>query len=375
MRSLRKAASFLAVLFLSLEAAGQAAVTERRASPVLEIPSEGGGYRFSIIGAIERLADGRLVALETVDRSLIIFDSAGQFVRALGRVGDGPGEFRWPQSLGLRWDSLWVGDATHRRITTFGPSLEVAGTQTHTSAGVPWRTVNGGAVVLPLIALARNPTSQSAVVIAHAPGSLLRADTVIAVPFLAGALVIEAGGMQRLAPQPFADVPLIQASRDGRGVVVVHRDTRQSGATTVRIQKVAADGAPVFDVRLPYSPVPVAKALIDREVARVGDIVQRRMPHEPRAAIDQRTREALYVPSHAPAISVVLSAQNGSTWLRRVSDGRSPVRWTVLDREGRVTFEVRLPPDADVLWVGDDLFAATRRDEDNVPSVVLYRLH
>lgn len=58
-----------------------------------------------------------------------------------------------------------------------------------------------------------------------------------------------------------------------------------------------------------------------------------------------------------------------------MSDGQSPVRWTVLDQEGEVAYELSLPQDARVLRSREDLFAATREGDDGVPSIVVCRMH
>ncbi len=93
-----------------------------------------------------------------------------------------------------------------------------------------------------------------------------------------------------------------------------------------------------------------------------------------KAALTRRIRSATQVPDHAPSVTDLATSEDGMTWLRRVSDGRSPVEWTVLDSLGRVAFKTHLPPDADVRWAKGDQFIATRTDEDGVPSIVVYRL-
>ncbi len=344
---------------------------ERRATVINEIPAEGAGYRFSIVAGIERLLDGRFVAIEAVDPQLLVFDSNGNFVRTLGRPGDGPGEFRWPQAIGLSGDSLWVGDATHQRITLFTPSLKLAGTETATIQGIPARTAKGNTVVRSLKKLSSAPIHQSITVVTRSHNAI---DTVASVPDKSPALVIDVDGMQRLSTQPFTDAPLVQVSRDGRGVVVVTRYTPAKGPHAVRVEKIGIDGFPGFDIRLPYTAEKVSQRLIDAEVATHAEVVRRRKPDMAQNEIDRRVRSALVIPDHAPSVSALATGRDGMTWLRRVSDGRSPVQWTVLDPRGRVAFKTHLPPDAELLWADGDLLAATRQGEDGVPRIVIYRL-
>ncbi|HET6680043.1 MAG TPA: hypothetical protein VFG84_02505 [Gemmatimonadaceae bacterium] len=363
-------AVFVCSSAVSTSVPAQAGTRERSVTPIVRIPSEGAGYRFTVIAAIERLPDGRFAALEAADRRILVFDSTGKHVKSLGGSGDGPGEFRWPQSMGLQGDSLWIGDATHRRITTFTPELSFARTQTIVSGGIPSRTARGGVVALSLIML--SPTqAQSRMVVAITGSSV---DTVISVNYPAEALLIETGAGAILAPQPFSDAPLLHVTHDGRAAIAIMRETTGRGRTAVRVRKVGLDGTRGFDVSLSHEPAAVPKGLVDIEIARLGDILQRRMPNERRDEIDRRVRAALDIPDFAPAVTAVSSGKDGYTWLRRVSDGRSPVEWTVLDQEGEVAYRVSLPHDATVLWSRADMLAVTRKDDDGVPRIVVYRM-
>ena len=51
-----------------------------------------------------------------------MFDASGKFIRALGRVGDGPGEFRAPSSVAIgRGDSVTLLDAGSSKLSVFEP--------------------------------------------------------------------------------------------------------------------------------------------------------------------------------------------------------------------------------------------------------------
>jgi hypothetical protein len=57
------------------------------------------------------------------------YDRRGRLVRTLGRLGDGPGEFRYIRSMAGTPDTLWVADQGNNRLTVIGPDLEVARTE------------------------------------------------------------------------------------------------------------------------------------------------------------------------------------------------------------------------------------------------------
>lgn len=75
--------------------------------------------------AITRDAQGRfLVVTEAETNAILVFDSAGRFVRSVGSRGDGPGEYRWILALAKGpADSIHVFDIGTRRRTVLSPSL------------------------------------------------------------------------------------------------------------------------------------------------------------------------------------------------------------------------------------------------------------
>ena len=61
----------------------------------------------------------------SADLRVVIFDSAGAFVREFGSVGDGPGEFREPRSYAVFRDGkVVVGDIGHKAYQLFDPTGE-----------------------------------------------------------------------------------------------------------------------------------------------------------------------------------------------------------------------------------------------------------
>jgi hypothetical protein len=66
---------------------------------------------FGNIRDIEVNSDGEIYVLDTSVGTVRIFDSSGEYVRSLGRLGEGPAEFRSPTQMTLARDgSVWVYD-------------------------------------------------------------------------------------------------------------------------------------------------------------------------------------------------------------------------------------------------------------------------
>jgi hypothetical protein len=73
------------------------------------------------------LWQGQVAIADGLQSNIKVFSSDGALVRTIGRVGDGPGEFRHPVSIEAVGEDLWVLDA-RMRLSRFGPEGELRGT-------------------------------------------------------------------------------------------------------------------------------------------------------------------------------------------------------------------------------------------------------
>ena len=75
---------------------------------------------FEFIFAARRLSDGRVVV--ATQSELRWFSASGAYLMTSSRAGDGPGEFRYLQTLYRRnGDTLVAADQAGQRVSTFGP--------------------------------------------------------------------------------------------------------------------------------------------------------------------------------------------------------------------------------------------------------------
>lgn len=87
-----------------------------------------GSSLFGVADAI-RLRDGRILVADGGSGSLKFFDSRGAFVRAVGRAGDGPGEFRRLGRVAeLEGGAVAALDPLLGRVTVFSPDGGLART-------------------------------------------------------------------------------------------------------------------------------------------------------------------------------------------------------------------------------------------------------
>jgi hypothetical protein len=77
-------------------------------------------------GRFGEVIDGALgpsgvYALDRLAGQVFRFDLAGRYVTVVGKVGDGPGELRWPHSLSLRSDTVYVLNRRRGRLLSYRP--------------------------------------------------------------------------------------------------------------------------------------------------------------------------------------------------------------------------------------------------------------
>ena len=92
------------------------------ASETRVVSPASGEWTLFRIEDLDRMEDGRLVVVNRGSHELLVFGRDGEFVRSLGRQGEGPGEFVDPVELDfVGGDSIVVWDWGSGRLVLFGP--------------------------------------------------------------------------------------------------------------------------------------------------------------------------------------------------------------------------------------------------------------
>lgn len=79
-----------------------------------------GGDVFGAVGDVGFDGAENLYVMDRLNARVVVFDSVGRFVRALGRRGGGPGEFSAPQQMAVtREGEVIVSDAGRRALVIF----------------------------------------------------------------------------------------------------------------------------------------------------------------------------------------------------------------------------------------------------------------
>jgi hypothetical protein len=356
-------------------------------TPILDIGSggEAAAELSGVIGAA-RLADGRLAIAEHGTRSIKLFDATGRFVRAMGRLGQGPGEFTSLARLDLlAGDSLAAYDVMRATLTVFDTAGRI-GRSERLPAGPGGLALTGvlgdGTLVL---ARAYNTV--------FARTSRVERDPIIYValrpPSPAVDTIAEVAGtdMYLFAEEDFSsrrEVPFGRVSG-----VAVGRDRLFTGTgDSWQIEARSKDGRIVEIYRVRHAPAPVTKS----EIARFKRELIARMkearvsatgggggaPPDMQARMIAQSEKMLetvpYPQAHAPYDSLLVG-HDGELWVRRAQPfAGEPSTWTVLARGGAARGTVTLPAGMRPLQIGADFIVALTRDADDVQHVGIYPL-
>jgi hypothetical protein len=322
----------------------------------------------AVFGAV-RLDNGTTVLGDESTARLLFFGADGVLKRAVGRRGDGPGEFRLPQFLGRADDTVWVYDYAQHRVTRFnvdGDLIDVVNlTPPIPSALALGRLADGSLVFM----------GQWHTGVARNAQGLMR-DTIVVVSYRNG---IQADTVATMEGREFVQV----ADETGRMVMSAAIYARRASATPWRdgivlgaqtdysLRVVSPDGLERQSIRwagpnLVLSPADVAE-WIDAQV-------------ETAPSADRDRLRAMYttspVPVQRPAYSVLLADGSGNLWVaEHPGPHAQPSRWDVFAPNGRWLGAIATPDRFRVLDLGRDWVLGVRLDSLDFERLELRSLH
>lgn len=357
-------------------------------NPVMVIGAATGQaeYEFHGVRAAFRLSSGVTVVGDAGSGELRYFDDSGVWLGSKGRVGEGPGEFRFLHSAGvIRGDSVFAWDIVSQRLTLFPPdrspplivslgrhggegtvreppTLVTAQMVTMTWSGELWAT--GGSSGALLVrrsdqAEGRDPIERGGTHVLHLRGPVRRMgrsgellQSVTNLP--AGPLVVRDGQPQ---PWPMGGWLMMDA---GRNVVIL-------GVGSDRVMRIIGQGGLVERV-FEFGPGheindALWEAFSDQVVSQRGRWWERFLADMPR-------------PDTLAHYSDLIVDDRDRVWTGEFQPlGAGPERlWRVFDLNGRHLAMVRLPIDLEVMDVRDGLVTGVRRDDLDVERIEVYRL-
>lgn len=110
-----------AVTIESRPSCGRCGITVQRVMRLGDREGDGAFASRPYVAARDSRGRFYIVTPETNQEPPFVFDRTGRFLQRLGRVGDGPGEYREPISIMVRRDSVYVLDRQQGRMTVLSP--------------------------------------------------------------------------------------------------------------------------------------------------------------------------------------------------------------------------------------------------------------
>lgn len=328
---------------------------------IVEGPEE---YRLFRVSDAMLLPDGVLL-VNAGTGEVRRFDSAGAFVSAFGREGEGPGEFRAAMRvLRYRADSLAVWDERLRRLSVF------------TLGGAFQRQVRPERQ-------AANPT----LLCAFADGGFLLRDDRFMIPASGfadmqftlvryaadGAFEDSAGTYWYGEIGRLRDLDLVGGPTFGAHGAAAASDSGiwVGDGRAYEVRRRDAGGALVAIVRWAGPSRAVSSEDADAYWAgrMAGDSPDDRRRME-------RIRQALPVAEEFPAYQRLLAAPGGRLWVaayRRPRDAAAPI-WWVFDAGGELIATAAIPPRLRITDIGEGRVLGVERDSLGVERVRAYRL-
>lgn len=361
------------------------AITPRQvaAQRNLGVPSAVHDHEFTGIDGVRELRDGRVIVLDARDKTIHVINLPTKSGKTIGRLGDGPGEFRLPRVLlPIGGDTTLVDDmGRFGKLLVITPAGELGGFVSTQDDALSTRTF----VVDAVDAMGRfyeNNYTRDSNAIVRWDRTRGQRDTVAHIsmkvvspllrptPTSGGAA---GGGAERSggSPPPFSTVSQWAVSAGGQLAIVTPEPYRVTlvGPTGVRVQ-----GPPVA-----FAPVPVGAAeKEDYRVERqqpvpaivVANGVQTSTYRKPQYT------EPLAWPSTMPAFlpNAVWFASDGMLWVQRATRSGALPLYDIFDNTARRIFQLELPPRTKLVGFGRGTVYLARVDEDGLHYLQRYAL-
>ena len=356
-------------------------VWDARGEPVVDIGGgDDPGQELDVVRGAVRLSDGRIVVANTGSGELKVFDSTGHFLRAIGKKGQGPGEF---VSLGPVWripgDTLVALDFQLLRFSLFAPSGDFVSSVSgmvrseHGRVGTSMRLLSGRLV----------GTEGSFGDMKETSGPVRR------VPMAVVVLHPGAGGLDTLAVVPGPEVypalgreaghefPTIRSLEFGRQSVVATdgREIFVGSNEPMGIRVYQEDGRLVRIIRSATPAEPVTEAHRAQRIREnLARLERQRAPEQIKAEWRKNEEDPLFAETF-PFYERLLIGTDGSLWVelpRRTEDeGR---RYIVYDTSGTAIATVRCPDRVRPYEVGPIEIVGLWRDPEEVNHVRAYKV-
>lgn len=315
-----------------------------------------------------RLPDGRVVIANAGTRTIRFYNAHGRYVKEVGGIGEGPGEFLVLAGLHrFGGDSLIVFDSRLHRVSVF--DVDGAFVRAFRLDGVvafPEFPLAAGKLVastrdlLPRSQLQTGVNRDSTTVLTFSMEGI-PLDTIGRFPTPETYLWVEASSIT-VVPYPFARTVLVTPF--GEGFYAGSSDAYE-------IRAYAADGTLERIIRRTDAVRAASQAEIER--FKAGALADARSDNHRRQL--ERAFGEMSVRETLPAFVDLVVDADGYLWVEGYREaGKHASYWDVFDREGRWIATVAMPPGLQVYEIGSEYILGKSQDALGIESVRLHRL-
>ncbi len=353
---------------------------------------------FAVIQTVRELPDGRVLVADPLGQRLVVADMDAGTLAPLGRVGDGPGEYRQPDAVWpLPGDRSLLVDLGNGRLTEIGADLSFGATRPYTLGSLePGSSLmlaipqgvdaEGGAFFLGFGGSLGGELADSSQVLRY-DLETEAVDTVANVK-LSDRIRRASGGADNrnvsISLVPLSSADSWGVAADGR--VAVARGVAGSGEFWV--EWFAPDGRVTRGPDYAYSPVDIGRAeMLEWHDARaesggglsiridaVNGTMNMRAGRSGAPADDDL--DDYRWPDSKPAFVLgrIPVDPTGRAWLRRHAAANEAPVYDLFDASGTRTGTVELPMDRRVVAFGDGVAYVVRTDEFDLQYLERYGL-
>jgi hypothetical protein len=308
--------------------------------------------------------DGAIWLEQYEDGVIVGFAPNASTPTKVGRLGEGPGDFRAVTQLFVRPNDLWVVDWRLLRSTSFDPSgrvnsttiigqpkgLRVIRLQAASPAGATWWTSIGQDDLPVIMAIPAD---------GDPPLALLQ------YPIMACVVSGITNSRSVNMTVPLCHTPSIAFAASGDFGAEAEPLAIGDGRSGVRVLVVSAKGDTVLDRQLPLPGSPIPRAIRD-------SVIKARL--EGRGALAREIMDRGLVPRvYSPLVDLRVS-DAGDVVVDVVSGPRAERHLAVLRRNDPKVVMLPIRSTQSLLWFGGNRLLMTDEDENGLQDVVLYEI-
>lgn len=334
---------------------------------------------FAVAGPHDEIAVAQPMSL-----AVRVFSASGEELAALGRPGQGPGEFEVLTSGGWKLDSLWAFDGRQNRITLLRPGEAGLNTYPGSDGARPAQGSHGlpsaarvlplavygdgailGRLIAPIVPGDRSSDGEGFIGLVRTGGTLERVVARFERPegfyYVAGDGSVHGGGY------PYQHEPLFGTAPDGSAsVLVLTRMVPGSHEGDLVVTRFDAKGDTIFTREIDFVGQPIPRNVREEALSERAAVF-------PTTEVRNAYRENDRIPAVYPPVTGVVVGSLGSTWLKIRGSGDGS-RFMRLDSRGETTGILRLPSSSRLLAARGDRIWAAHKDAFDVESILGLRV-